>query len=158
MRPGRADVIEPNALLELPSAVWSLTLMSIAAEPGPTPGAPGSTPYWTWLNVLKLSSRSCKFSRSYSCRFFISPISKLLIPGWRRRLRPLLPNCPASGCEKAEVLKYFVTLFDPCGSPLTFARCVNVLSRPDLSFASTENGKPFWKVPMPVIDHPLTAA
>lgn len=92
--PGRADVIARNALLELPNAVRSLTLMSKAAEPGPTPGAPGSTTYWTWLNVLKLSSRNCRFKRSYSCRFFIRPTSKLLILVWRRRLRLLFPNCP----------------------------------------------------------------
>lgn len=56
------------------------------------------------------------------------------------------------------MLKYFVTLFDPFGFPLRFARCVNVFSGPDLSFASTENGKPFWRVPMPMMDYPLTAA
>src|SRR3954453_11957071 len=89
-----------------------LTLLLIwAVPPDPFPiSAPTLPAYWWWFHALKKSPAILKFTRSVIAKFLATPISQLLIPGWRRKLRLELPYSPSGGCEKQSGLMRCNTL------------------------------------------------
>src|SRR5882724_3094311 len=72
-------------------------------------------PFWTsplycrWFQVLKLSARSSKRSRSVKVKFLNNARFQLSRPGPRNASCGRLPHCPAAGCAKDEGSNHWKT-------------------------------------------------
>ena len=91
-------------------------------------------------------------------KFLMTPMSQFSIPGPTMVLRPSVPKAPASGWEYAAVLNHWLSFLcgPEYGFPTLLARWLNASSRPSRSLPRMENGKPFWKVAIPVTCQPPT--